>query len=103
MVDGPISLVPEPINDPRLERLEDQVAELVGGGTGAGQVRLITVQEMAKILGVPVSWLYQRTRLGPETIPFIRVGKYIRFSPEEVVAFLRAKGHDGKGSGNGVS
>jgi len=29
MTDPPISLTPEPINDPRLERLDDQIAELV--------------------------------------------------------------------------
>ena len=60
--------------------------------------RLVDVKEMASILGVPVSWLYQRTCLGSEAIPFVKVGKYVRFDPEEVLAFLRAKGHDGKGS-----
>ena len=30
---------------------------------------LITVQELAKRLNVPVSWIYRRTRLGQEAIP----------------------------------
>ena len=51
-------------------------------------VRLVNVEEMARILGVPVSWLYQRTRL--KTIPCVRVGKYVRFKPEEVLASFQA-------------
>ena len=50
-------------------------------------VRLVNVEEMANILGVPTSWLYQRTRLN--TIPCVRVGKYVRFKPEEVLAFFQ--------------
>ncbi len=55
--------------------------------------RLIDVRELAQILNVPISWLYERTRKG--TIPSIRVGKYVRFNPQEVLAFFRAKSSDG--------
>ena len=47
-------------------------------------VRLVNVEEMARILGVPTSWLYQRTRLN--AIPCVRIGKYVRFKPAEVLA-----------------
>ena len=47
-------------------------------------VRLVNVEEMARILGVPTSWLYERTRLN--TIPYVRVGKYVRFRPDELLA-----------------
>jgi len=50
---------------------------------------LITVNELAKKINVPVSWIYQRTRLGVKAIPHVRVGKYVRFNAEEVVAFFR--------------
>jgi excisionase family DNA binding protein len=53
---------------------------------------LITVEEMAGKLNVPRSWIYQRTRLGQKAIPHVRVGKYIRFNADEVVAFLRKTG-----------
>ncbi len=49
--------------------------------------KLVDVREMARILNVPVSWLYERTRLG--TIPCVRIGKYVRFDPAEVLAFFR--------------
>ena len=53
--------------------------------------KLITTTEMAAILSVPISWVYQHTRLGPKAIPFVRVGKYIRFYPEEVIAFYKSQ------------
>lgn len=53
---------------------------------------LITVDEMAQQLKVPVSWIYQRTRLGQKAIPHVRIGKYVRFNADEVVAFFRQKG-----------
>ena len=51
--------------------------------------QLLTVTELAAVLKVPPSWIYQRTRLGQAAIPHIRVGKYVRFKLEEVLAFLR--------------
>ena len=53
---------------------------------------LLTVQEMAKRINVPDSWIYQRTRLGQKAIPHVRIGKYVRFNPDEVVAFFRKRG-----------
>ncbi|HXG65488.1 MAG TPA: hypothetical protein VNO70_10285, partial [Blastocatellia bacterium] len=38
---------------------------------------------LADFLNVPVGWVYKRTRQnGPELIPHIKLGKYIRFDPE---------------------
>lgn len=53
--------------------------------------KLVTVQEMAEMLQVPVSWLYSRTRFGAESIPHVKLGKYIRFDPQEVIEFFRKK------------
>lgn len=40
-------------------------------------------EELAEYLGVPIGWVYDRTqKSGPETIPHIKLGKYIRFNPE---------------------
>ena len=46
-------------------------------------------KELAKRLNVQVSWIYRRTRLGQEAIPHVKMGKYVRFDWEEVVAFYR--------------
>ena len=61
---------------------------------------LVDVREMARVLSVPVSWLYERTRRG--AIPCVRLGKYLRFDRDEVMAFFRAKGADGNRGPDGV-
>ena len=48
---------------------------------------LIGINEMAKKLDVPVSWLYSRTRTGE--IPFYKLGKYVRFDEEEVMDWIK--------------
>jgi hypothetical protein len=41
---------------------------------------LMTVEETARVLHVPISWVYGRTRRrGKERIPHIKLGKYLRF------------------------
>ncbi len=63
---------------------------------------LVGVQEMARILGVPASWIYDRTRRG--ALPCLRCGKYIRFDPDEVLVFLRGRdSFDGKSDSESVS
>ena len=54
----------------------------------APDAKLVNVQEMARILGVAESWLYERTRRGSKAIPLVRLGKYVRFHPNEVVKFF---------------
>jgi hypothetical protein len=45
--------------------------------------------ELANRWRVPLSWVYSKTRKsGPDAIPRIRLGKYLRFKPEEVDLWL---------------
>ena len=42
-----------------------------------------SVDDLAEHLEVPRTWIYERTRRsGPEIIPHIKLGKYVRFNPE---------------------
>jgi excisionase family DNA binding protein len=51
--------------------------------------KLIGVNELSEVLGVPPSWVYTRTRLkGSNTIPCIRVGKYCKFNLDDVMKWL---------------
>ena len=52
--------------------------------------QLVTVKELAQILRVKPSWIYEQTRLN--AIPFIRIGKYVRFYPDQVLRFFEEKG-----------
>jgi excisionase family DNA binding protein len=50
---------------------------------------LLTVHEVAELLKVPVSWVYERTRQrGMRRLPHLKVGKYLRFRTSEVQKFL---------------
>ena len=51
--------------------------------------KLISVSELSARINVPVSWIYQRTRLGQQAIPHVKMGKYVRFDVDEVIAFFR--------------
>lgn len=52
---------------------------------------LVDAKTMAKILDVPKSWIYQRTRPGAERIPVVRLGKYVRFKPADVILYYEGK------------
>ena len=53
------------------------------------QCELLTVQQVAQLLQVPVSWVYGRLRKRSlERLPGYRLGKYWRFDKEEVLAWL---------------
>ena len=50
---------------------------------------LLTVREVAELLRVPVSWVYERTRRrGIERLPHLKIGKYVRFRFTEVQTYL---------------
>lgn len=54
---------------------------------------LLTPSQLAQKLGVPLSWVYGKSRLtGPGTIPRLKIGKYLRFPEAEVAAWLRNSG-----------
>lgn len=44
------------------------------------------IEAISKRLGVPVSWLYSRTRTNE--IPHYKMGKYVRFDVEAVERWL---------------
>jgi len=62
--------------------------------TPAGDERekgpLLTVQDVAEFLHVPVSWVYERTRRrGTGQLPHLKLGKYLRFEESTVTEFIR--------------
>jgi excisionase family DNA binding protein len=53
---------------------------------------LLTVEELAQRLRVPVSWVYSRTReTGPGSMPRMKIGKYVRFIEREVMEWARRR------------
>ena len=56
---------------------------------------LLTVEDVAAILKVNKSWVYEHTRSRgtprSERLPYIKIGKYLRFEARAVRAFLEKK------------
>jgi excisionase family DNA binding protein len=51
---------------------------------------LLNIEEISKVLNVPRSWIYARTReTGPGSMPRIKVGKYLRFELVKVMDWLK--------------
>ena len=48
---------------------------------------LVDVNQIAEMLGVPESWIYNKTRT--KQIPFVKLGKYCRFDAQEVMAWAK--------------
>lgn len=50
----------------------------------------LTVNELSELLKIPKSWIYSRTRIKDKnSIPCIRIGKYVRFDESEVLEWLK--------------
>ena len=70
----------------------------VGAGNRATgkQSASMTVQEVAQLLQVPLSWVYGRMRQRSlDRLPAYKLGKYWRFRESEVVAWIK---HHQRGS-----
>jgi excisionase family DNA binding protein len=65
--------------------IADQLAELVGKPTPP----LMTAEQAAEFLCVPVTWVRAEARAG--RIPAVRLGRYTRFDPDELTAWRRAR------------
>ncbi|HEX2713684.1 MAG TPA: helix-turn-helix domain-containing protein [Candidatus Acidoferrales bacterium] len=58
---------------------------------------LLTVEEVAGLLHVPPSWVYERTRRrAADRIPGFRLGKYWRFREADVLAWLERQRAGGR-------
>ena len=77
----------------RASRDTVDLGKTTGQSPGSGEadlpvkVHLVKAPEMARILNVPLSAIYEHTR--KKTIPHVRFGKYCRFDPKEVIAHFR--------------
>ena len=48
--------------------------------------RLLTAREVAELLSVPETWVRDHTRSG--AIPHLELGRYKRYDPDEVLAWV---------------
>lgn len=58
---------------------------------------LLTADEVAELLGVPKSWVYEQSRRG--AIPTVTLGRYRRYRREAIEAWIeRLEGDGGAGA-----
>jgi excisionase family DNA binding protein len=78
----------------------DTLGGAIGGveraaSSGDDLQELLTVDEVAALLKVSRSWVYEHTRARgtprSERLPHIKVGKYVRFEARALRAFIRKK------------
>jgi len=81
--DNPPTLFAEAFRSELREIILEAVREAMNGG-GDGQSNLLTSKELAARLKVPLSWVYEQSR--QRNIPTHRLGRYIRFDLNEVLA-----------------
>ena len=60
------------------------VREEIQAANGDSVSELLTPEQLAEKLKLPVSWVYEQSRLG--NIPTHKLGRYIRFDLHEVLA-----------------
>ena len=63
-------------------------------------VRLFTIKEAAEVLRIPISWLYERTRRN--AIPCRRIGKYVRFTQQDLNEIISSDVQSTKQMAGGV-
>jgi excisionase family DNA binding protein len=66
-----------------VEQLRELMREELKGARTASTLTLLTPEELAAQMKIPVSWVYEQSRQG--NIPTHRIGRYIRFDLEEVL------------------
>ena len=60
---------------------------------------LLTAADVAKLLGVPTSWVYEASRAG--RVPTVTLGRYRRYRREAIEAWLEELEDEGTLAGGG--
>jgi excisionase family DNA binding protein len=80
---------PSLLGEALLDAIRQAVKEAMQGNGNGHTAELLTPDELADRLKVPVSWVYEQSR--QQKIPTHRLGRYIRFDLQEVIASQRKK------------
>ncbi len=75
--------------EPFFDEIRKIVREEIKAANGYSVSKLLTPEELADKLKLPVSWVYEQSRLG--NIPTHNLGRYIRFDLTEVLRNQKEK------------
>jgi excisionase family DNA binding protein len=62
---------------------------IASSGSKSANSALLSAPELAKLFGVPESWVREQARLG--NLPSFKLGHYVRFRLREVERFLTSR------------
>lgn len=71
--------------EPRLMRLKMKTIQ--GGGT------MFTRREAADYLGCSISFLEKKATNEPDLIPFVKIGKCVKYSIKDLDAYIESRKH----------
>lgn len=86
----PSALLGELFLDAIHQAIREEI-QAVTGRDGKRKADLLTPEELAASLKVPVSWVYEQSR--QDKIPTHRIGRYIRFDLDEVLESQKRQFH----------
>jgi excisionase family DNA binding protein len=81
---------PALLGEALLDAIRQAVRDEIQLSNGRQDHALLTSEELAEKLKLPVSWVYEQSRQGK--IPTHRLGRYIRFDLQEVIDSQKKKG-----------
>lgn len=84
--------IPTLLGEALLQAIREAVREEIQAAiadNGSELKALLTPEELAERIKVPVSWVYEQSRQG--NIPTHRIGRYIRFDLREVLESQKKK------------
>jgi excisionase family DNA binding protein len=65
------------------------------GGKAMDTSKLLTVEQVAELLSVPVSWVYGHTSGKGARLPHVKVGRLLRFRKDAIEAWIASRTDDG--------
>jgi excisionase family DNA binding protein len=63
-------------------------------GAAGRNGRLLTARQVANLLGVPTTWVYEQSRRG--RIPTVTLGRYRRYREEAIAEWVEQQEADGR-------
>ena len=67
------------------------VTDATRSADAAADIELLTAGQVAKLLGVPKSWVYAQSREG--RLPTVRLGRYYRYRTAAIQRWLAEQEH----------
>jgi excisionase family DNA binding protein len=73
------------LSEPLREELKALIREVLAEGHGNGHAKPLTAEELAKVLQVEKTTIYAWVKARPPKIPFLKVGRFLRFNLQAVL------------------